>query len=137
VKLPEGHRRRVKSRLRCRALTQLALVGRKDLLQVVGSADGGGRTERTECHPVGVYVSDAINLPLDALQRTREVIRRDVDDWSMALREVVAGLDVRQARVRVQAAMAAIHDVVRLGHFASRPGIEHEAAALARAILER
>lgn len=86
---------------------------------------------------VGVYVSDAMKLPADALERTRSIIRQDVSDWSAALQRTSADLDDRQARVRVQAAMGAIHDLVRLGHFAARPHIGDEVAALARTILER
>jgi hypothetical protein len=78
-----------------------------------------------------------MNLPADALERTHAIIRQDVADWSTALRRTVAGVDDRQARVRVQAAMGAIHDLVRLGHFAARPRIAEETGALARTILHR
>ena len=53
------------------------------------------------------------------------------------LHEDLPSLDTRHALVRVQAAMAAIHDLVRLGHFASRPRIAEETEALAHVILLR
>ena len=86
---------------------------------------------------VGVYVSDAMNLSSDALERTRSIIRQDITAWTSALQRISADLDDRQARVRVQAAMGAVHDLVRLGHFASRPRIADEIAALALAVLLR
>jgi AcrR family transcriptional regulator len=86
---------------------------------------------------IGVYISDAVNLPADALRRTQEIIKEDVAEWSAQLRAVLPTLDERRARLRVRAAMAAIHDLVRLGHFASRPRIADETTALAQAILLR
>ena len=86
---------------------------------------------------VGVYVSDAVNLPPDAFEKTRAIIKRDVAQWANLLQAAVPSLDRRQALVRVQAAMAAIHDLVRLGHFASRPRFAEETEALARVILQR
>lgn len=86
---------------------------------------------------VGVYVSDAVNLPPDALQKTRASIKSDVAQWASQLQAAMPALDKRRAIVRVQAAMAAIHDLVRLGHFASRPAIAEETEALAQAILLR
>lgn len=86
---------------------------------------------------VGVYVFDAMSLPTDALQRLRKAVRRDVAGWTAALQADVEGLDDRRAKVRVQAAMGAIHDLVRLGHFASRPRIADELDRIAHAILLR
>lgn len=86
---------------------------------------------------IGVYVCDAMNLPEDALDRTRAVIRDDVTDWTVALCREAAALEERRAKVRVQAAMGAVHDLVRLGRFTSRPHIVSELHALASAIMLR
>jgi hypothetical protein len=81
-------------------------------------------------------VSDAVNLPPEALDKTRAIIKRGIAQWSALVEAAVPISDHRRARLRVQAAMAAIHDLVRLGHFASRPRIFEETVALARVILQ-
>lgn len=86
---------------------------------------------------IGVYVSDAVNLPPDALRRTHHVIKTDVAEWVTQLRRATNAIDERQALLRVHAAMAAIHDLARLGHFVERPNIADETTAIAEAILLR
>ncbi|WCT05769.1 TetR/AcrR family transcriptional regulator [Rhodococcus qingshengii] len=86
---------------------------------------------------LGVYVSDAIHLPPDALTRTRSLVREDISNWSIALESETHCLSGRLARIRVRAAMSAIHDLVRLGHHFERPCIAAEAGAISLAIMAR
>lgn len=84
---------------------------------------------------VGVYVSEAINLPPAAWERTSAVIHQGVREWTAALLEADRRVNEPEARVRVHAALAAIHDLVRLGQLYRRPRIAAEIAAVARAVL--
>lgn len=84
---------------------------------------------------LGVYVSEAMFLPADALERTTATILIELRDWSRALLADSLDLDEQVARLRVHAALAAVHDLVRLGHFAERPRIAAEIVAIAIAVL--
>lgn len=86
---------------------------------------------------VGVYVSEVTNLPPRARAEITALIRQGVADWTRALLRVDGRLDERVALVRVRAALAAIHDLVRLGHLYTRPRIAAEIGAIARAVLLR
>ncbi|GAA4546438.1 TetR/AcrR family transcriptional regulator [Pseudonocardia xishanensis] len=85
---------------------------------------------------LGVYVSEPMHLPADALARTQETIRTELRDWTRALLATSWDLDEAVARVRVRAAVVAINDLVRLGHFADRPRIGTEILAVALSILK-
>lgn len=84
---------------------------------------------------LGVYVSELVHLPGDALDRTRRTVRTELRDWMRALLATSLDLDESVARVRVLAALSAINDLVRLGHFADRPRIASEIQAIATDVL--
>ncbi|SNR92040.1 transcriptional regulator, TetR family [Haloechinothrix alba] len=84
---------------------------------------------------LGVYVSEQLYLPAHALDRTRATVRSELRDWTRALLATSPDLDDHVARVRVRAALAAINDLVRVGHFARRARIAPEIAVIAKAVL--
>ncbi|MEO3862685.1 TetR/AcrR family transcriptional regulator [Acrocarpospora sp. B8E8] len=84
---------------------------------------------------LGVYVSEPMHLPPDAFARTQATVRTELLDWTRALIATSLDLEEPVARVRVRAAVAAINDLVRLGHFADRPQIGVEVLAVAIAVL--
>lgn len=84
---------------------------------------------------LGVYISETMFLPEDALKRTNATIRTELRDWTRALLASSLDLDEPVARIRVRAALAAINDLVRLGHFAERPRIATEIDVIALAVL--
>ncbi|MEU7812264.1 TetR family transcriptional regulator [Pseudonocardia sp. NPDC049154] len=84
---------------------------------------------------LGVYVSELMHLPPDALARTQDTLRTEVRDWTRALVATSFELEEPAARAHVRAALTVINDLVRLGHFAKRPRIETEILALALATL--
>lgn len=86
---------------------------------------------------LGVYVSEAMYLPLDALERTAATVRTELRDWTRALLASSLDLDEHIAHLRVRAGLAAINDLVRLGYFASRPRITGEITEIALATLRR
>lgn len=84
---------------------------------------------------LGVYVSELMYLPADALERTRATVRTELRDWTRALLATSLDLDEHVARVRVRAALAAINDLVRLGHFVDRTNIGAEIEVIAAEVL--
>ncbi|SNR92871.1 transcriptional regulator, TetR family [Haloechinothrix alba] len=84
---------------------------------------------------VGIYVSEAINLPPDSQRRIKTALRNRVSDWSTALQAEYEHVEQRAARVRATTALTVIDDLVRLGHFHTRPHIAAEIRAVAMAIL--
>ncbi|QTI69003.1 TetR/AcrR family transcriptional regulator [Gordonia polyisoprenivorans] len=85
---------------------------------------------------VGVYVSDVIHLPDDALDSTRVALRELMSDWVTTLSAAEDSLTTPAARARVAAALVVINDLVRLGHYHERPGVASEITGLALAVLE-
>ena len=84
---------------------------------------------------VGVYVSEAINLPIEEQRRITAVLRDRVSDWTDALLAEDEGLERPAARVRAGAALTVIDDVIRLGSFHQRPAIAAETRQIALAAL--
>ncbi|MET7395125.1 helix-turn-helix domain-containing protein [Dactylosporangium sp. NPDC005572] len=84
---------------------------------------------------VGVYVTEANNLPPDAQRRITSVLRDRTTEWTTALRDEHSAVDERIARLRALTALTVIDDLVRLGRFYKRPAIADEIRAVAMAIL--
>jgi AcrR family transcriptional regulator len=84
---------------------------------------------------VGVYVSEAISLPVDEQQRISAVLRDLVAEWADALMAQDDRVDRQAARIRAGAALTVIDDVIRLGPFHVRPLIAQETRAIAIAAL--
>ncbi|NKQ51923.1 TetR/AcrR family transcriptional regulator [Amycolatopsis sp. K13G38] len=108
-------------------------AGAPDLSEFVSTYIAFSLANRTM---LGVYVSEQLHLPAHALDRTRATIRIELGDWTRALLATSPGLDDHVARVRVRAALSAINDLVRVGHFARRPRIAAEIAVIAEAVLD-
>ncbi|MFC8662193.1 TetR/AcrR family transcriptional regulator [Streptomyces sp. NPDC057199] len=86
---------------------------------------------------VGIYVSESGNLPPSVRNQTIAVLREGMRQWTTAARTQDSRLYEAVARVRVHAALAAVHDVVRLGQLYTRPRIAEEIDAILYAILAR
>ena len=84
---------------------------------------------------VGIYVSEAINLPPDSQRQIRTALRSRITDWTNALVSEHPDVDQRVARIRAHIALTMIDDLVRLGHFYTRPAVSVEIRALAMAVL--
>jgi AcrR family transcriptional regulator len=84
---------------------------------------------------VGVYVSEAVNLPAEVRHRIAALLKNQVSQWSTALLATERHLDRQGAQIRVQSALTVIADSARLGHFYTRPAIAEEIEAMAVAIL--
>ncbi len=84
---------------------------------------------------VGVYVSEANNLPQAAQRRVKAVLRDRTADWTAALGQTYPAVDQRVTRLRVLTALTVIDDLARIGPFHARPRIAVEVRAVAMAIL--
>ncbi|NKQ51936.1 TetR family transcriptional regulator [Amycolatopsis sp. K13G38] len=84
---------------------------------------------------VGIYVSEAINLPPDSQRQVKNALRVRVTDWTDALTSEHPDVEQRTARIRAHIALTVIDDVARLGHLHTRPAISAEIRAVATAVL--
>ena len=84
---------------------------------------------------VGIYVSEAINLPPHSQREIKAALRSRVTDWTTALVSEHPEVDQRTARIRAHIALTVIDDLARLGHFHARPAISAEIRAVAVAVL--
>lgn len=83
----------------------------------------------------GVYVWEAVNLPPEAGRRIRTGLDADIQAWCAALARSRPELTAGQRLALVHAARAAIHDVVRLGHWHDRPDLTIILRAVVSAVL--
>ncbi|MGQ4598926.1 TetR family transcriptional regulator [Nocardia sp. R6R-6] len=84
---------------------------------------------------VGIYVCESVNLPPAARQQTTAVLREGVREWVVALQELDGRLYDAVAKVRVNAALSAVHELVRVEDIHARPRLAQEIDAIAHAIL--
>ncbi|MEV4383099.1 TetR/AcrR family transcriptional regulator [Streptosporangium sp. NPDC049644] len=83
----------------------------------------------------GIYVFEFINLPFSARQQTTTVLREGVQEWTTALQKLDGRLYEAVAKVRVNAALAAAHELVRHEELHARPRLAQEIDTIAHAIL--
>lgn len=90
----------------------------------------------TDPQLVGILLSEIIHLPEDAHTAFRARQLEYVAEWVGLLHAARPDLAVREARVLVHAALAAVNSLTRIRHLRARPGRDAEIATLARAVLQ-
>ncbi|MGQ4598921.1 TetR family transcriptional regulator [Nocardia sp. R6R-6] len=86
-------------------------------------------------HLIGVYVTEAINLPPQYRRRIGAELSANVDQWSNALALRRPDLNEQSRLVLVHAARGVVNDVARVGQLHVRPRIGVELEALLGAVL--
>jgi AcrR family transcriptional regulator len=88
-----------------------------------------------EREAVGTRATEMINLPAGDAARIERALADDLDAWTAMLRRERPDLDAAEAALLVEAAHAAVHDVVRLGRLHERPTLRDELLAVGCAVL--
>ena len=87
-----------------------------------------------EC--VGVFVTEAIELPAGAAQRIGTRAAEDLAGWSAMVARRRPDLEPAEVGLLVETARSSVHDIARLGTHHRRPGIVEELTALTTAVLD-
>ncbi|GAA5129737.1 TetR/AcrR family transcriptional regulator [Haloechinothrix salitolerans] len=87
-------------------------------------------------HLFGVYVTEAINLPVECRRAVIAELTANVEEWSAALRVRRPNVPANTRLALVYAARGIVNDIVRLGRLHTRPQIETELDILVHAVLD-